>query len=240
MVKLEEIEYQVPQGIRESILTVLRQAIISGKLKPGERLTERMLSRHFGTSTMPVKEALRIMEAEGLVETKPRRGTYVSGFASMHLAELLAIRATIEGLAANFAARKASTQEIAVMERLLDEARALIECGNYAALVKKNTEIHEAIYLASGNSFVKHLVQSIASYGTISRRVTLTSPEEQRLGWEEHASVVAAIKDRDPEQAEQRLRQHIMRSAEMTLRMQAEGTGWEGPAGPSAITPATP
>jgi len=222
MAKLEGIKYKAPQGVRESILTALRQAIITGQLKPGGRVTERMLSEHFGTSTMPVKEALRILETEGLVETIPRKGTVVSDFASIHLTEIYTIRAVLEGLAASFAARKATPAEIAGMENLLAKSKEYIDAGNYDELVKLNTRFHEAIRAASNNSFLQHLIEGIVSYDLIFRRVVLTSSEEQRRGWEEHCSVVRSIKERRPDEAEARLRQHIIRSGQKAMDRRGE------------------
>src|SRR5690554_4205412 len=161
--KLQGIKFQLPPGVRETILSTLRRAIVSGQLKPGERITERMLSEYFKTSTTPVKEALRILEAEGLIQTVPRKGTFISNFASMYLKEIFTIRAALEGLAARFAAEKATEEEITDMENLLKKAENLIKIRDYHELIATNTALHKAIREASRNYYLQHLIDSIVS-----------------------------------------------------------------------------
>ncbi len=92
------------ESLRDIATVSLRDAIISGTLKPGEHLKERDLSDKMGISTTPIKEALRILSYEGLVETVPRKGTYVSELVNSSIEEVLLLRANLEGLSAFLAA----------------------------------------------------------------------------------------------------------------------------------------
>lgn len=222
MSKLKGISFESPQSVREAILSSLRKAIISGELRPRERITERMLSEHFQTSTTPIKEALRILEYEGLVEVTSRSGTVVSSFANMRLTEIYTIRAALEGLAANFAAHKASDDEILEIEKILEKSKKLIDAGEYEELIVNNTKFHQAIRRASHNVYLEHLIKGVLAYDAIFRQVVLTLVEEQKSGWDEHVSVLAAIKNRQPEEAETRLRNHIIRSGQEVLAMQSK------------------
>lgn len=224
MSNLDKIPFKSPQSVRDAILTALRKAIITGDLHPGERITERMLSEHFQTSTTPVKEALRILQSEGLVEVSSRSGTTVSSFANMRLTEIYIIRAALEGVAANFAATKASNDQISEMERILEKSKSLIEDGEYEKLIANNTKFHQAIRSASNNSYLEHLIKGVLSYDALFRQVVLTSVDEQKIGWNEHIAVLEAIKNRQPETAERRLRNHIIRSGQEVLTMQSKIT----------------
>jgi DNA-binding GntR family transcriptional regulator len=222
MSELNKIHFKSPQSVREAILTSLRKAIIAGDLQPQERITERMLSDHFQTSTTPVKEALRILQSEGLVEVSSRSGTIVSSFANMRLTEIYMIRAALEGVAANFAASKASDDEISEMERILEKSKSLIDSGEYEKLIANNTKFHQSIRSASQNSYLEHLIKGVLSYDALFRQVVLTLVNEQKIGWKEHVSVLEAIKNCQPEEAETRLRNHIIRSGQEVLAMQSK------------------
>jgi|SRR5690554_2514159 len=215
--KLKGIEFRLPLGVRETILSTMRQAIVSKQFKPGERITERILSEHFKTSTTPVKEALRILEAEGLIRTIPRKGTFISDFSSMHLLEMFNIRAALEGLAAKFAAEKATKKDITDMENILKKASKLIKANDYHKLVVINTLLHKSIRIAANNYYLQHLIDSIVSYDNIVRKAALNFREEQEVGWREHSLVVEAIKNQKPEEAEERIRNHIIRSGKLVL-----------------------
>jgi len=222
MRELQGVTFKTPQSIRDAILMVLRKAIINGQLQPNQRITERMLSEHFQTSTMPVKEALRILESEGLIYTIPRKGNFVSGFAEMQLCEIFAIRAAVEGVAANFAAQKANDEEVTTMGDILEECRELLEKEDSEGVIKVASNFHQTLIAASKNLFLIHKFQGVLSYAAIARQMNYNSHQEQINSWEDHCWAFEAIKARQPEEAEKRIRRHILRSGHVLLEVRKE------------------
>lgn len=212
------LKVKIPNRVRDVILNTLRRAIITGQLKPGQRLTERQLSEIFNISTSPIKEALRILETEGLVQSFSRKGTVVSNFASMKINEIFQIRAALEGVAAMFAAQNASDQELEDIYLHWKETRTLVE-EESQDLIGKNTRLHNLIRNASHNDYLLKLLRGVVSYDLIFRQLNLLSKEERLLGWKEHGQVVEALLARDGVQADKFLREHIIRSGNRIINL---------------------
>ncbi len=115
----------VMKSYREVIYDYLRKAIIKGELPSGAQITDSDLAERFGVSRMPVREALRKLEAEGLIERKPGKGTVVTGITREEIAHIFAIRKAIEGLAVRYAARKISADELAALRDVVREAAGI-------------------------------------------------------------------------------------------------------------------
>ncbi len=205
------LKTEIPGQVRDAILNTLRRAIITGQLKPGQRITERQLSQIFNISTTPIKEAFRILEAEGLIQIVPRSGTIVSNFASMKISEIFHIRAALEGVAASFAAQNGSDQELEKIQKHWQGLKILID-NSSPDLIRENTKFHVMIRNASHNSYLLSLLHRVLSYDIIFRQLNLSSDDERYVGWQEHGTVVQALLDRNPAQAEKMLRDHIVRS----------------------------
>jgi DNA-binding GntR family transcriptional regulator len=213
------LSVNLPMGIRETIINVLRRAIITGQLKPGQAITERQLSLTFSISTTPVKEALRILETEGLVQTFPRKGTIVSEFVSLKLSEIYKIRSVLEGASAYMAAQNATEEEMKNIYSLWDGTSKLLETDNPQTLIENNTLLHKMIREASHNFYLQHLIKGVLSYDLIFRQLNLSSKEERILGWEEHGAVVRSLVKREAEHAERLLQQHIIRSGDRIINI---------------------
>lgn len=107
------------KSLRELVVEKIREGIVSGYFKEGEHLKERDLSSMMGISTTPIKEAFRILENEGMLVTVPRKGTFVSEYASTSIEEILLLRASVESLCARLAALKMSDEELHELEKLV-------------------------------------------------------------------------------------------------------------------------
>ncbi len=202
---------QLPQWVAERI----RAEILEGRLKPGEWLRQERLAQEHGVSQMPVREALKRLAAEGLVEHVPYRGVRVVEFSSADVQDLYACRAFIEGMAARFAARSISDEDVAELRTL---AARMAECPipeelhEYREL---NRRFHEAIFRASGRSFlVRTLAQLWAAFPTmlwsnVPRVATGSDPSRDQPDLEEHAAIVDALAAHDPKAAERAVRHHI-------------------------------
>ncbi|TCL76982.1 DNA-binding GntR family transcriptional regulator [Hydrogenispora ethanolica] len=205
------LKTKIPGQVRDAILNTLRRAIITGQLKPGQRITERQLSQIFNISTTPIKEALRILEAEGLIQIFARRGTVVSNFASMKINEIFQIRAALEGVAAAFATQNATDEELEKIRLHWEGLKILLDASS-PDLIRANTQFHVMIRAASHNGYLLSLLNRVVAYDLIFRQLNLRSDEERYLGWEEHGRVLQALLNRDAAQADKLLREHIVRS----------------------------
>lgn len=202
--------------LREIVFESLREAIISGVLKPGERLMEVQLAEEMGVSRTPVREAIRKLELEGFVVMVARKGAYVAGISLKDVTDVFEIRAALEGLAAALAAERITDEEIEEMERVLVRKAALIEANDLSSLVEKDTEFHELIYKASRNERLMQIVSNLREQINRFRAVSLASPGRGREALEEHKKIVEAISSRNPALAQSLAQEHI-ENAEQAL-----------------------
>lgn len=220
------IEAEKVKSIRDIAVESLREAIISGKLKPGDHLKERELSQAMGVSTTPIKEALRILGHEGLVETIPRKGTFVSELVNTTIEETLMLRASLEGLCARLAAIKITPEELKALEQKVTLMENLKETAP-DLLVNENTAFHTMIRQIAKNPMIYNMLLNISAFDTAFRKRALQYRVEVQEGYIEHREIFEAIKQGDPDLAEMRMKKHIMRTTENVLRMnvQAKGDG---------------
>ena len=147
--RLLPIKLDSYQPLREVVCETLRNAIIEGVLKPGERLMEIQVSEELGVSRTPVREAIRKLELEGFVVMIPRRGTYVSDLSIKDINEVFEVRTALDVLAAGMAAERITDEELEQMERLLVELGGYIEQNDIEKIVEADSKFHDILYSAS-------------------------------------------------------------------------------------------
>jgi DNA-binding GntR family transcriptional regulator len=191
----------------------LRDAIVDGSLPADTRISERSLALSLGISAQPVREALRRLEADGMVITSPRRGTLVAVFSPDRLEEVGRMRIAMEGAAAALAARRAVDSDIVALREQLRAMEPSTKTGDLAALAEANGRFHDMIHAISGNVILIRSLAALRAHEFIGRVHALrSSPYEPALALREHASLVAALRRRDPKLAEARMRWHVERS----------------------------
>lgn len=210
---LEPIAAEYLRTLRDHAYTKIRDFILSGHFAPDRRLRERQLARELGISTTPIKEALRRLELEGLIISVPRRGTFVC-YARETAAEMALIRAALESVVARLAALKIGPQEIALLKGELTAMRLATRARDYEAVVDLNARFHDLIHAIADNAYLRKQLENLAVYDEINRRQALKTPGEIDAALAEHSGIVAALSAHDPELAESRMRQHIIRSSE--------------------------
>lgn len=200
--------------LTDLVVSALRERILSGDMPPGERLVEGKLSEELGVSRMPVREALRQLAAEGLVTIEPRRGASVTSFSPQQMRELVEVRATLEGLNAKLAAQRHDDQQIAEMERILEEGtRASNTGGDDAVMLKMNQRFHDALGSIAANSILQDIMHSLRD-----RTALLFAPINRSRGpqnWEEHAAILRAVIKGDAELASLLAMRHVYNAAQM-------------------------
>lgn len=195
-------------------------AIEDGSLAPGTRLREAELAEHYGVSRTPIREGLKRLESQGLAVHEPNRGMVVASLDHDQLSELYVIRAVLEGTAAGLAAQHAAQPEIDILQDMVDFDRD--NTNDARALAASNRAFHKRLTAASHNRFlvdqVEHMKRSLILLGA----TTFVDPERRQAAIEEHAAIVTAIAQRDPEGADKQARQHIEASFKARLRAQRD------------------
>lgn len=199
---------------------LILNAIDVGDFRPGDRLVESDLADRFGVSRTPIREALQRLETQALL-TRDGRSLIVASLDHTQMAELYAVRAELEGLAARLAARHGTVEEVRVLGQMVEEDRVLIDDPD--ALARANRRFHSQIHLASHN---RYLVQQLALVHRTMALMDTTSLAVEGRGiaaLEEHAAIVEAIAAGQGDAADTALRDHISRAYETRLRLDAKG-----------------
>lgn len=204
------------QPLREVVCETLREAIINGVLKPGERLMEIQLAEELGVSRTPVREAIRKLELEGFVVMVPRRGTYVADLSIKDINEVFEVRTALDVLAAGLAAERITEDELEQMERLLVQIGEYIESGDLDKIVEVDSQFHDLLYRASRNDRLVGIINNLREQLTRFRTISMAYPGRLKNTLEEHARMVEALAQRNVELAQQTAIEH-MENTEQTL-----------------------
>lgn len=183
--------------LREQVRDELRERINDGRLAPGERLVEQALADQFNVSRIPVREALRMLQTEGLVTALPRRGALVAQLNRSDLEHLYDVRAALEVLAFRLAAEHATPQHVKQLEQLVKRTLAAAKRHDHAEATRLNAEFHESVIVVAGNPYLS------STYGTLTGRLRwlVNQSREYERHVAEHTGLVEAIAAADPERA---------------------------------------
>ncbi|KUO50719.1 MAG: GntR family transcriptional regulator [Desulfitibacter sp. BRH_c19] len=207
--RLSPVKLENYKPLREIVLEALKDAIVNGQLKPGERLMEQQVAEELGVSRTPVREAIRKLEIEGFVIMIPRKGAYVSDISLKDIAQVFEVRAAMEALAAGLAAQRIVDEQVEQLERKLVEVKKAVDNSDLEGTIQYDTEFHEIIYSASRNDrlvqFLNNLREQIQRY----RSASLASPGRLKDTLEEHKELVDAISARNVELAQRLAKEHI-------------------------------
>ncbi len=201
---------------------LILEAIDRGLYRPGDRLVESELADRFGVSRTPVREALQRLETQSML-TRDGRSLIVASLDHNELAELYAVRAELEGLAARLAAQHATAEEISVLEEMVAEDRALL--GDPAALARANRRFHKQIHLASHNRFLVQQLDLVHRHMALLATTSLAVAGRGEKALAEHEAIVGAIARRDGDAAGQAVKTHISRAYETRLKRDAKAMG---------------
>ena len=202
-----------PQG--NAAYAKLLGELREGRLNPGDRLRETELAERLGVSRTPVREAIRQLEADGIVTHVPRHGASIRRLDYAEVMELYEMRAVLEGTAARLAARAASDIEI---EELFDMNQQLVVLGSAPEAFVLNRQFHAALLDAAKNRFLARSIHALQKALMILGPTTLTQPDRATRATEEHFGVLDAIKARDGSLAEAAMRAHIEAAQRVRVR----------------------
>jgi DNA-binding GntR family transcriptional regulator len=192
----------------------LREAIVSGRLQPNQRLVETELGEELGVGRSAIRTALARLDQEGLVEHERNRGARVRLVEEDEAVEILEARAALEGLAARHAALARSEEDVAGLREILAGMRELLAEGDLLAASDRNALLHRRIVAASGHATAARLIAGLSSQLVRFQYRTIMLPGRRDRSYEEHEAIVEAIVAGDPDAAETAMRRHLSHVAE--------------------------
>lgn len=207
MVSLSPVELTDLRPIRDIVYDSLREAIVKGRLAAGERLVESQLAEQLGVSRTPVREALRMLEQDGMAVAIPRRGTVVAGLKREDAIEIYNIRAVLEGLAARLAAVSITPEEISQLRGLLEQLNPALSGGEH--YMKVHAQFNQILIRASRSPRIAQLLDTFSGQLGSLRGISLTTPERRMQAWKEHNAIVDALENRDSDLAEVLAKKHV-------------------------------
>ena len=212
-----EIDQQEYTPLRDVVFNTLRQAIIKGDLKPGERLLEIQLADKLGVSRTPVREAIRKLELEGLVTMVPRRGTTVLGITKKHLKDVLEVRSALEELALELACRRVTPEQYEELVRLEALLEAKQDSDNAFELSDIDEKFHEQIYQATNNPRLIQLLANLREQMYRFRLEYMKAKDKRPRLIQEHQQIIKALKNKDSKAGRKAIYDHIVNQANAIL-----------------------
>ncbi len=204
----------VPNSLHDQVAATLREQIFAGALTPGSFLDEAALCERLEISRTPLREALKVLTAEGLLRHEPRRGCFVAEVTQRDLDEIFPVIALLEGRCAWEAARNASDADIEALATLHAQLEAHAKAHRINAYYATNFAIHEAIITLADNRWLAQVIGDLRKILTLARLQQLTAPGRLEQSLAEHLAVFAALKAHDSDGAEAAMRTHLHRQRE--------------------------
>ena len=208
--KLSKINLNDYKPLREVIFNSLREAIIIGELRPGERLMEVQLAEKMGVSRTPVREAIRKLELEGLVDMVPRKGAHVAELSVKDIMDVLEVRASLDGLATALAAERITDDELKELKFINGQFASYIEKENLNGSIKKDAEFHDIIYKASRNDKLLTILNNLREQVQRFRVIYLKDYSSPKNLIKEHNDIFDAVSTRTIESAQSFAKTHIL------------------------------
>lgn len=197
------------RSLTSIIFDRIREDILNNKYKVGEKIVEAKLADELGVSRTPVREALKQLELDGLVENIPNRGVVVKGITNQDIADIYTIRMEIEGIAAKWCVERMDDSHIDTLKEIYE----LMEFYTFKKDVEKcfelNTKFHETIYMATKSRYLEHVLKDFQIFMKSTRIKSLKTEGRMDNSLEEHRLILEALVNRDQELAVERIKKHI-------------------------------
>ena len=202
------------KSLRGQVFDKIRSDILNGKYKRGEELVESSIGKELGISRTPVREAIRQLELEGLVQLVPNKGAFVTGISEKDVRDIYLIRARLEGLAARMAAKNITPELLDAMEEtvVLSEYHAKKE--HYEQVCEMDSKFHKLLYKASGSRILEHTLTDLHQYVQRVRMASIMKKRRMEKSNDEHDAILTAIREHDEEKAELVATRHISNTVE--------------------------
>lgn len=196
-------------SLRGKVYDRIREDILNGVYKEHEELKEATLGKMMDVSRTPVREALRQLELEGLVEIIPNKGARVTGITKKDIEDIYQIRYLLEGLSARWATEHVTEEQLDKMEETLYLTEFHAKKGNFTQVYELDSQFHELMYEASGSKLLNHILSDFHMYVTRIRKTSLALDNRSKNSTEEHRAILEAIKERNADKAEECAHIHV-------------------------------
>lgn len=210
------LDYPVERHLtlRERIVEFVKDAIIKGRLKPGERVPESELAEMFGISRTPIREAFRQLESEGFITFTPRKGAIVSPITDKDVIEFYAIKGLLEGYAAKMACCKISDKEIRRMEDLNSQMTKCAERNDVKNFFKLDNQLHDVFLKICGNDKLYNLIYVLVQQFERFRKTSLSLSGRMWSSVKQHNEIIEAFKKRDVDLVERLVKANAEKGGE--------------------------
>jgi len=197
------------QALYMQVADRLREQIYQNELAPGDAIDEMALCERFGISRTPLREALKVLDSEGLIELIPRRGSFVRRMDIEELNELFPVMVVLEGLCAREAVENCETEDLQRLEKMHEKLESFAEQSDVDAYYEQNFVFHQAIQDLSGNKWLQRVIGDLRKVLRLARHMQLTIPGRLQSSLNEHRQIMQAFKEKDPDLADKNMQNHL-------------------------------
>jgi len=227
MKKTKLLDYPIerPLTLRERIVTFVKNSIINGRLKPGERVPEHEIAESFGISRTPIREAFRQLESEGFITVIPRKGAVVSPITIKDVSEFYSIKSLLEGYAAGMACAKFTEKELKRLSQINRQMQRCAAKNDVRSFYRLDNQFHEVFLSSCGNDKLCELAHQIAQQFERFRIMALSLPGRMKTSIKQHEGIIKAFTERKAEVVEKLVRANAELSAEILVTELSRGKG---------------
>ncbi len=222
------------KALPQEVADWIREMIRRGSLKTGERLVEQKLCQVLGVSRTPLREALRALHSEGLVDLIPRRGAFVSQPGMDEIRDMFEVMGLLEGACARWAAERMTDSELRKIERLHEQLERHYRNRDAEAYIRTNHAYHSLLQELSGNRTIHTVLNGLRQKLLLHRFRQLYQPNRFDRSIEEHRRLLRAFRDRDADAAERCMREHLHNQCEALVTVYEEEPDSGGTPGPGS------
>ena len=208
-----KLEMNAYLPLRDVVFNTLREAILRGDLKPGERLMEIQLANKMGVSRTPIREAIRMLEQEGLAVTMPRKGAEVAKMTLKGMEDVLEIRAALDELASQLACLRITEEQLARLEQKKKDFELSLKTGNVKKIAEADVNFHDVIYEATGNPKLVIMLNNLREQIYRYRVEYIKNTDNYPILIKEHEAIYQSLVNRNQEEATLAIREHVENQA---------------------------
>jgi DNA-binding GntR family transcriptional regulator len=205
-------------SLSDRIFEIIEEAILNGSVRPGERIIETELAKNLGISKSPVREALKKLEGEGIVQLVPRKGFFVRNIDRKSIDDLCDVMFIIELAAARLSLKKKTEAVCKKIDEILDQMKRHLRRRDYASYVSANRQFHGLFYDLTENEWILKISQMFLKEADMLRSLSLYSSDRFSRSIEEHYAIADAYKKGDEERLERAVKKHLIMFKENILK----------------------
>ncbi len=204
--------------LRDVVFRTLRQAILTGDMKPGERLLEIQLANKLGVSRTPIREAIRMLELEGLVVMVPRRGAQVAQITEKSMSDVLEVRCALDELAVELACARITEEEKEELREACDAFEKATQTGEVHVIAKADVDFHDIIFKVAGNPRLTQMVNNLAEQMYRYRFEYIKDESQHQMLVKEHRRICESISKGDVKASKTAIKEHIENQEKSIIR----------------------